>query len=68
MRFSNGDFVQYDTPSYGKGKGTVVGYHKCDGKDMWVVYRKMKKGIPKSMQPNFLCIVVRDEEMIATPF
>ena len=67
MKFENGDIVQFDTKSFGKGRGVVVGYHKCGQKNMWVIYNK-KRNLPKSMQPDFMCFVVEENELIPTPF
>ena len=68
MRFSNGELIQYDTCKNGRGKGTVVGHYRCGKKDMWIVYPKQVKKVPKSLQRKWMCFLAEDSELISTPF
>ena len=63
FRFNNGEIVQYNHPYYGQGKGTVIGYRKESNE--WVVYPKVM--LPRDDYP-FMCIICKDEYLIATPF
>lgn len=68
MIFDEGDIVCYDSKEHGKGKGVVVGYQKLNDKILWIIYRKPKSGIPKSLRPKFSCFLAEESELISTPF
>lgn len=59
QKFEEGEDVQYDHPTYGKGKG-IVAIPTKDGKEYVILPKKKIKGCD-----SFLC---RPEMLISTPF
>jgi hypothetical protein len=64
MDFDQGEYIQFDDPNFGQGKGVIVGYHKCDdGKEYYVIYPK----IPRTGHP-YMCFLTTKNYLISTPF
>ncbi len=64
MNFDQGEPIQFDDPTFGQGKGVVVGYHKCkDNEEWYVIY-------PKIPRPGniYMCFVTQKKNLISTPF
>ena len=63
MKFDNGEIVQFDHETYGKGTGTVVGYYAKDD-----VYAIMPK-IPHDWDDyGYFCLMIEAKKLISTPF
>jgi hypothetical protein len=64
--FDNQEQVQYTDSYFGTGKGVVVGfYENKNGVNLYVIYPKTP--FEKSFWP-FMTIVVKESQLISTPF
>jgi hypothetical protein len=62
-KFEQGEVVKYDDEKFGKGTGGVVGY--CSSSDEYILYPKVDHlwdDYP------FMCITVKSNKLISTPF
>jgi hypothetical protein len=62
-KFEQGEIVQFDDEKFGKGTGGIVGY--CASSDEYVIYPKVEHDYNDY---PFMCIVVKANNLISTPF
>lgn len=63
FRFENGEYVEFNDEKFGRGKGNIVGY--CKGTDEYVIYPKISHDYDDY---PFVCILVKSNNLISTPF
>jgi hypothetical protein len=62
-RFEQGEIVEFDDERFGKGTGGVVGY--CQSSDSYVIYPKVEH---EWNDYPFMCLVIKSDKLISTPF
>ena len=62
-KFEQGEIVQFDDEKFGKGTGGIVGY--CAASDEYVIYPKVEHIYDDY---SFMCITVKSDKLISTPF
>ena len=65
-KFDPGEEVYFEIEDYGAGRGNVAAFYiHNDGSRLYAVYPKNPR---LSDRYNYVCIIIREEELMSTPF